>query len=250
MVKGSMSMNYTASVKDYFQPAKWLNNTLLGAVATLIPFVGPIVLSGWHITILWNPAKPADPKDYPPFDFQHFSKYLQRGLWPFVVNLVASFVLVPIALFLTIPVFILLGLAGSRHGNDADALVILIIPIMFLIQIVLALAYQLIATPLSLRATLTQEFKAAFDFAFVRDFIARMWKDMVVTSLFMFGLGICMMIITVITCYIGMFFAMPVVMFAWHHLQKQLYREYLSRGGREIPASPTLMEGPPPLVGV
>jgi uncharacterized membrane protein len=65
-----------------------------------------------------------------------------------------------------------------------------------------------------------------------------MWKDMVVTALFMFGLGICMMIITVITCYIGMFFAMPLVMFAWHHLQKQLYQEYLSRGGRRNPREP------------
>ena len=247
MVKGNTSMNYTASVKDYFQPAKWLNNTLLGAVATLIPVIGPVVLSGWHITILWNPTKSNDPKDYPPFDFQHFSKYLQRGLWPFVVNLVASLVLVPIAMFLTIPVFLLVGFADSQRGGEADALVFLIVPIVFLIQIVLALAYQLVATPLSLRATLTQDFKKSFDLGFIRDFVARMWKDMVVTALFMFGLGICLMIITVITCYIGMFFAMPVVMFAWHHLQKQLYQEYLSRGGRPIPVSPTLTDGPPPL---
>lgn len=242
-------MNYSASVSDFFKPARWLNNTLLGAVAMLIPAIGPIILSGWHTTMLWNPSNPNDPKAYEPFDFQHFSKYLQRGLWPFLVNLVASFALVPVMMCLMVPVFILLAAVDSRHGQQGNGAMMLIIPFVVLLQIVLVLVYQFIATPLNLRATLTQGFKESFDFAFILDFISRMWKDMVVTSLFMFGLGICLMIITVITCYIGMFFAAPVLMFAWHHLQKQLYQEYLARGGREIPLSPTLRDGPPPLPG-
>ncbi len=246
MVKNT-PMNYTASLKDYFQPPKWVNNTLLGAVAMLIPAVGPIILSGWHITILWNPSKPNEPKDYPPFDFQHFSKYLQRGVWPFLVNLVASFALVPVIMCLMIPTFIVFGAMGSHRGHDPDGLAFLIIPFVFLMEIALIFIYQFIATPLTLRATLTQGFKEAFDLSFIRDFILRMWMDMLVTALFMFGLSICLMIITVITCYIGMFFATPVMMFSWHHLQKQLYQKYLSLGGAQIPASPALMDGPPPL---
>lgn len=240
-------MNYPAAIKDFFQTPKWLNNTLLGAVAMLIPAVGPIVLSGWYITILWNPSKASDPQGYEPFDFQHFSKYLQRGVWPFVVNLVASFALVPIAMCLMIPSFILLATAGSHHRGDPDAVAILIVPLIFLMQLVLMLVYQFVATPLTLRATLAQGFKEAFDFGFIRDFIRRMWMDMLVTALFMFCLGIGLMIITVITCYIGMFFATPAVMFAWHHLQKQLYQKYLTLGGMAIPASPSLADGPPPL---
>jgi uncharacterized membrane protein len=70
---------------------------------------------------------------------------------------------------------------------------------------------------------------------------------MIVCRIFMFGLGVCMMVITVITCYIGMFFAAPVVMFSWHHLQKQVYQLYLSRGGRHVPLSPKLHDLPPAL---
>lgn len=240
-------MNYSASVKDYFQPAKWLNNTLLGAVTMLIPAIGPIVLSGWHITILWNSSKPNDPQDYEPFDFQHFAKYLQRGVWPFLVNLVASFALVPIMMCLMVPAFILFTSAGSHRGQNPDGMVFLILPFVFLMQIALTFIYQFVATPLTLRATLTQGFKEAFNLSFIRDFILRMWMDMLVTALFMFCLGIGLAVITIVTCYIGMFFATPVVMFAWHHLQKQLYQKYLSRGGTEIPASPSLIDGPPPL---
>lgn len=240
-------MNYSAPVGDFFQPAKWPSNILLGAVAMLIPAIGPIILSGWHTTILWNPSNPSDPKAYEPFDFQHFSKYLQRGLWPFLVNLVASFALVPIAMCVMIPAFVLIAASSPQRGGNADATVMIIMPLVFLGQLALMFAWQFVTTPLTLRATLTQGFKEAFDLAFIRDFIARMWKDMLVTALFMFVLGICLMILTLITCYIGMFFASPVLMFAWHHLQKQLYQKYLGLGGSAIPVSPALMDGPPPL---
>jgi hypothetical protein len=91
--------------------------------------------------------------------------------------------------------------------------------------------------------------KAAFDLAFVRDFLSRVWMEMLVTMLFLAGLGLCLMIITVVTCYIGLFFAAPVLMFSWHHLQKQLYQLYLARGGAPVLPSPKLNDLPPPLPG-
>ena len=88
-------MKYTASITDFFKSPKWGTNILLGAVAMLIPAVGPIVLSGWHVTVLWTRGGDESPEDHPPFDFQYFGKYLERGLWPFLVALVSSLVLIP-----------------------------------------------------------------------------------------------------------------------------------------------------------
>ena len=39
----------------------------------------------------------------------------------------------------------------------------------------------------------------------------------------------------------------PIVIYTWHHLQKQLYRLYLARGGEAIPVSQKLADVPPAL---
>jgi hypothetical protein len=111
----------------------------------------------------------------------------------------------------------------------------------------LTLIYHFLVTPLMLRAIITQNFGASFDVRFCRDFIARMWRELFYCLFFMLGVGICMLVITVITCYIGLFFAMPPVFFSWSHLQKQIYQIYISRGGIVVPLSPKLSDLPPPL---
>jgi hypothetical protein len=61
----------------------------------------------------------------------------------------------------------------------------------------------------------------------------------------MMGVGIVCTILAVVTCYIGGLLAFPVLLYSWHHLQKQLYQLYLGRGGEAIPASPSLADLPP-----
>lgn len=240
-------MNYKASVSDFFKSPKWGMNLLLGAVSILIPIVGQLVLAGWHVTGLWARGDDGDPAKFPPFDFQFFGKYLERGLWPFLVNLAASLVLVPLILCLIFPIFIFSGAFESKNGQASGAAFGVVIALIFMIQIGLMIIYQFAVTPLMLRATITQDFKSAFDFGFMREFLSRTWREQLASMIFMFGLGLCLMIITVVTCYIGMFFAAPVVIFSWHHLQKQLYQAYLGHGGAAVPLSEKLHDTPPPL---
>lgn len=249
MVTHPKTMNYTASISDFFKSPKWLPNLGLGALAILIPVVGPLALSGWHVSIFWARGNSEDPAKFPPFDFQFFVKYLERGLWPFLVNLVASFVLVPVMMCLIMPLFILTGVAGSSHDNPPGAAFFLMFAGMVCLPIVLSLAYQVLIIPLMVRATITQDFPSAFNFRFAKSFLSLTWKELLASMLFMLGVGLCLMILAVITCYIGAFFAAPVAIFGWHHLQKQLYQLYLARGGEPVPLSPKLQDGPPPLPG-
>ena len=106
------------------------------------------------------------------------------------------------------------------------------------------------ALPLMVRATITQDFKSAFNLRFVKSFLALTWKELLAAMLFMLGVGLCLMVLAVVTCYIGAIIAAPVVLFSWHHLQKQLYQLYLARGGEAVPLSPKLLDGPPPLPAV
>jgi hypothetical protein len=70
---------------------------------------------------------------------------------------------------------------------------------------------------------------------------------MILALLFMAGVGILLMILTVITCYVGGIFAAPVAIFTWHHLQKQIYQIYLARGGEALILSLEICDLPPAL---
>ncbi|HEX7261240.1 MAG TPA: DUF4013 domain-containing protein [Luteolibacter sp.] len=238
-------MNYNASISNFFKSPKWLPNLGLGALAILIPMVGPLVLSGWHVSVFWARGNREDPAEFPPFDFQFFGKYLERGLWPFLVGLVTSLVLVPVMMCLILPPIIFSGMMGSSH--DHGAAFFMVFAGIAGLQIALSLAYQVLITPLMVRATITQDFSSAFNLRFAKSFLSLTWKELLASMLFMLGVGLCLMILAVVTCYIGAFFAAPVAIFGWHHLQKQLYQLYLARGGEPVPLSPSLNDLPPPL---
>lgn len=238
-------MNYNASVSDFFKASAWKNNMLLGAVTMFIPIIGPLVLTGWHVTGLWARGDHEEAADFPPFDFQYFSKYLERGLWPFLVSLVSSLAVVPLYLCIFLPVVFF---ASSGQGKDSDGLIIGVFLGMMGLQFLLAMFYQIFVTPLSLRAMITQDFKSSFDLRFAKQFVALTWKELFTSLIFMLGLWLCLMLIAIFTCYIGVFFAVPIVIFSWHHLQKQLYQVHLNRGGQAAPLSPKLRDLPPPLL--
>lgn len=213
-----------------------------------IPVIGPLILLGWHVSCLWARGDRDDPAEFPAFDFNNaFGKYLQRGVWPFVVGMVASLVVIPLLMlpgaFLLVMPAVMPEIAQS--GNGAGFALIFVISLLFDFAALAML--QLVATPLVLKATLTQDFATSFDFAFVRSFVSLTWKEILMSMLFMAEVSVCMVILAIVTCYIGAILAAPVVSFSWHHLQKQIYQTYLARGGKPVPRNALLSDLPPPL---
>lgn len=233
-------MNYIASITDFFKSPKWVMNLLLGAVAAIIPAVGPIVLAGWLITGFYGRGDDENPVTFPDFDFQNFMKYLERGVWPFLVSLVCSFALVPVIMVLAFVPMMLISALGSNSGDSAGIVGMLMMVVMLGIYAIAMAVFFFVTTPMIIRSTITQDFAKAFDFGFVKRFLILAKGEMMMAALFMLGVGIVAMIFGVITCYLGFFVIGPVLFYAWHHLQKQLYKTYLSRGGDPIPVSPKL----------
>lgn len=243
-------MNYTASVSDFFKSPKWMMNMLLAGICVFIPFIGPIVIKGWLITGFWG-RDDERCETFPDFDFSNFGKYLERGLWPFLVTLVSGLVLGMILSVFIVPVVMLMTLIiptddGAAGGCAAAFLFVL----MALFYVVLVTALMLVLTPLTLRASITQDFAQSFNFAFVKRFIALAWKEIILSSLFLIAASIVLCGIGVLVLCIGMYFATVPVYFCWVHLHKQLYVLYLSRGGEPIPLSPKLRDYPPPAPAV
>ena len=221
-------------------------NLLLAGVCFLIPIVGPIVVMGWLITGFWA-REDAKPETFPAFNFEEFGKYLERGLWPFLVMLVTSLLLVPVMFVVMIPIFLMTAFLSSHQGNENAFVVALAVIAMVLLYFLMMMLTALILAPFKLRASLTQDFAKSFDLRFAKRFIALTWKEIIIASLFLMVASIGLSIVGMLALCIGFYFAMVPVYFAWTHLNKQIYALYLSRGGEPVPRSPKLNDGPPPL---
>ena len=247
-------MNYIASVTDFFKSPKWLPNLLLGGVCMLIPIVGPLVLMGWHIGALYGRSTPRDFAAYPDFDFSNFGKYLERGVWPFLVQLVVSLVLIPFMwVAMAAPMFFMLAFTsgGSGAGGpqvEPSGLVVAGMVTLMIVGYTIGITLMiLLSKPLMLRAIITQDFGAAFDLGFVKRFIVLTWKEQVLATLFLMVAGMILVIAGMMALCVGMYFAIGLLAFCTYHLDRQIYDLYLARGGEPVPLSPKLSDVPPAL---
>jgi hypothetical protein len=242
-----LTVNYTASVTDFFKSPKWMMNLLLGGVCGLIPIVGPMVILGWLITGFWA-RRDENFETFPDFDFSHFSKYLERGLWPFLVTFVvamgASIVLVPLVWLLMIPMILIGGASSGGDANVGGCFAVIAMILTILIYTVMTVGLMLLLVPLKIRACLTQDFAQSFDFGFVKRFLALTWKEIVLSSFFVVAASFVLTFLGMLVFCVGVYFAGVVIYFSWTHLNKQLYTLYLSRGGEPVPLSPKLTDAP------
>jgi hypothetical protein len=175
------------------------------------------------------------PAPYPDFTFERFTEYLARGVWPFLVSLVVN---LPVGLCLGLVMYIgmiALFLAGQHSGV---AVALGMCALVFLYVFVLAVM-AIVSKPFYLRAGLSRDFASAFSMTFFRDFLSRVGKEVVLATLFLAGTGTILMIAGVLACYIGLFPAVALLMFAQHHIDYQLYALYLERGGTPVEPKPT-----------
>lgn len=243
-------MNYTASITDFFKSPNWMMNMLLGGVCVLIPIVGPMVVLGWLITGFWA-RQDGNFETFPAFDFSNFGKYLERGLWPFLVAFAVStafsIVLIPLVWVFMIPTMLIGGFSSNGHANAGGCFAVFAMILMMLVVAVAVIAMMLVLVPLKIRASLTQDFAKSFDFRFAKQFVALTWKEIVLSSFFVMVAGTVLVCLGMIVFCVGVYFATVLVYFSWTHLYKQLYALYLSRGGEPIPMSPKLNDPLPPM---
>jgi hypothetical protein len=239
-------MNYTASVSDFFKSPKWMMNLLLAGVCVFIPLIGPIVIKGWLLTGFWG-RDDERPETFPDFDFSNFGKYLERGVWPFLVSLVSGIVLSMALCVVIVPMIMIMTLMIPQdHGSASGCIGFFLFVVMTIFYMTMVVALMVLLTPLTLRASMTQEFGASFNIPFIKKFIALTWKETILASLFLFAASIVLCGVGALALCIGAYFATVPVYFCWVHLHKQLYHVYVDRGGEPVPVSPKLRDSLPP----
>lgn len=237
-------MKYLDAITDFFKSPKWVTNLLFAGlcvlVSSIIPLIGFIVLAGWLVTGFWM-RNDEDFTTFPEFDFNQMGKYLERGLWP-VLTTAAAGVGLGLVLWLMafIPIMILSALVSNENGvvGGFFGLILGLISLVFYLGIFAVIS--LVLVPLGIRASLMQDFVKSFDLDFLKKFAFMMWKEILISALFM-------MVATGVLCTVGFFafcvgyfLALGLVYFAWTHLSWQIYKLYLSRGGEPVPVSSKL----------
>jgi len=229
-------MHYFGAYRFAFTSPKWATNLLIGLVCQLVPIIGPMVWMGYAYDVI--EAQHRYGRDqYPAFDFDRLGPYLSRGAWPFLVSLIVA-----------IPVFIVMALlflgfaissVAAENAGDPNPNPIAVFLSMFFVFAVLFFACQFVTVPMVLRAGLSQDFGSAFSTTFLRDFLARVWKEQLLSFVFLMITGPFLFLAGFLLLFVGLYAAGAVMMLAQIHFQYQLYELYLERGGTPIPLKGT-----------
>lgn len=242
---GQTSMEYMRSYNYIFENPGWMTTVLcLGVVwiAAIIPGVGillNLLFFGYQFEVIDSLIR-TQGRQYPTFDFGRFGDYLGRGVWPFLVNLVATLVLMPVLYIGMIIVGLLVaGIAGAGGDNLGPVLGIACGSVSLILFLAVAFAAGAVMMAMILRSGLAQEFGAAFQFDWISDFMSKMWLEMLLAGLFIMATALVLEIVGLLALCIGIFFVLPLLILAGAHIMYQLYMIYLTRGGMPVPMKMT-----------
>ena len=224
-------MEHRRAVAYVFEQPSWPTTVLFLTAALFVPLMGPVVAFGYQAVLVEHLAR-GDDRGWPPFELDRLSDYLQRGLRVFLVSLVVSVVVTPLAMAVLV-----VGHAAALLAYDPEVPLTLAVvgcAVLFEAVAFLAVVYGGLAltTPLWLRAALDSDLGAAFDVGFVRDFLARAWKPLLLSHAFMLAVSSALFLVGLLACFVGVFPAMALMLLVQAHVYAQLYRLYRDRGGR------------------
>jgi hypothetical protein len=241
----SPKLDYLRTIKFIFENPNWLLNVLWSflcqLVAQVIPILPQMVSTGYQFEVLDGLLASRGAR-YPDFNINRLGDYLIRGVWPILAALIVALIWTPIfivVLAVMIGCIAALGAAGGEEAGTVLAMFGVFGAIVFTVLLVAALL--VVVTPLMLRAGMTQDFVAAFDFGWISDFLKKMWLEVLLATLFIIVAAVA---VTMVTCGLGALIVGPLLPFVSTHFWFQIYSLYLSRGGspvvRKIAPQPVL----------
>jgi len=195
------------------------------SLVLLIPVVGPIVFLGYQAEVTEDLARDPDLRDHDPFSFEHFSRYLTRGVWPFVMSLIVQAIAMML-LAVVIGAAVGVGLVSQNFWIGYASYFVFLIPA--------AVVASLVSLPLALHVQLSGKLRVGAAFAFASRFLGKVWGQSLV-SLFI-GSLISGAVVTLgyAACCVGVLPAVVIISMAQESLSLQLYRIYLAEGGEPI----------------
>ncbi len=229
----SFKSSSVAALKAPVESANWVGNLLWLSLAALTSsfFIGYIAVFGYATEVLQRRCgRPENPNI--DIDPDRLGDYITKGIWPFVGYIIVQFVggmlMLPV---IAVPVIIVMAAAAAENGAVLALGIIMVI----LVSIAMSVVIYLFAVPVMIRAMITQDFAAMFDFQWSKNFVKMMAGEMIPSGI-VFSLLSCIIIfIGELMLCIGVLPAGGIVMGGAAYLMAQWYEIYLSRGGEPCP---------------
>ena len=223
-------MEYRRAYSHPFQQSNWIKTVLLLAVCILIPIVGVMVILGYRAEILDRWLDDGDDRRQKVFDFGRFSEQLNRGISPFLYQLIIGLAF-GMVLGIMYVGLIILWITSKNQG-----LFLVGLAFFYLCLFVIQIFVKMIVWPFTLHGQITGKFEFGNAWRFAKDFYSRIGiTNLAGIALCCMVLDLLVMIVGMMLFCIGMYPALAVMLLADNHILWQLYRRYLEKGGVEIP---------------
>lgn len=226
-----LTVSAVRAVKSILNGPNWTTNLLWLSIAGLLQsvVVGPIFLLGYGASLLQGRAGLPD-RNSPDIDSSRLGNYFMQGLWPYLVNFVASIA----ASVLTIPFMILLAIFASAGSAMGDRSTILVLIFVVPLVIVLCVTMSIFIAPFTIRAMLCQDFQKSFDMGWCMRFIKLTFWEVALSVFVFMILGIAISFLGLALFCVGIVPAVGLLNGAAMHLLAQWYELFLSRGGEPV----------------
>ena len=231
----NFAFRYMRPFSYIFENPKWVTNVLLLGVVQFIPIVGPLAMIGYQYEVVMALLRrPTD--EYPDFDFNRFTDYMKRGVWPFLVMLVWGMVLGAVMSVLVVAGAVAVAATSSGNSSRADAefFGMIFMGVTMAVAIFGGMGLQVIALPLMLRSGLQKDFASGFSLGFAFQFLGNTWKEMIVAIFLLTLAALAAVFVGLMLFCVGQYFTMAIIILAQCHVLMQLYRLHVSRGGQTI----------------
>ena len=236
------------AIKFPFSSPDWGMNLLLGFVLMIIPVLGPLALHGWEAEVAQRLAR-RHPNPIPKFDFNDFMHYLERGIGPFVVNLLITLPCVFVMYFGMI-IAAVAGSALARGGGGGEIAGLAMMIVVLLIALGGGMFLSVLLNSGLTRAELTEQLGPSLSPGAIWRYGARTWGTFMVATLVFAPLAMGLILVGMALCFIGLYPAVVAVRLAAVHLRWQIYEDQLAKGGEILPLRnpPAVIpsEAPPP----
>lgn len=235
-VQGREAMAYWQAFRSFFDLETWGKNLGFLTLCVLIPIVGVLSIQGYCIGLITRQHLNGE-DDLVGFTWDRFGDYISRGIWPFLVALILTFVLLPI---MGIMAAVMIA-GGGALGETVGA----IMAILFgLVIFVFSFAMAIVMQPLTIRACFLQSVGGVFDMTFLKDFVSKMWLETLLAMLFTSAISFGLIIVGYMLCGLGLYPAIALMTWTQFQLHRQLYEVYIFRGGIPVEIAPALAENP------
>ncbi len=198
---------------------------LLGCLVLFLPVVGPMVFMGYQAEVTEDLERDPDILDHDPFDLKHFSRYLTRGVWPFLMSLIVQAITV-VFIAVAVAAAVGVGFAAQNGLIGYASFYLFLIPATFIAT--------LFSLPLILHVQLAGKLRVGAAFAFSSRFLGKLWGQCFVTIFVHMLISMPIILLGYAMCCVGVIPAVIIISMAQDHLSVQLYRIYLAEGGEPV----------------